>query len=255
MRSLYEGDVSVILPAWNEAQHIADTAQAIRAWLPVAEIVVADDGSEDETADVAGNLPGVKVVTGPHCGKGAALRRGIAATTGSTVAWLDADGDIDPCEFAQLLSAYQAGSVLCGTKVQGGRPVGRRVVSLVLALAVLMAFSLPVLDTQTGLKILPGEWVRRAAPQVGADGFLFDLEIVARAHREGLPIWAAPVRLASPHRNGRIGLRAVLASSVELARVWTRVVLSGRSEPAVAMHSGSARSGREEILAQRGGEL
>jgi glucosyl-3-phosphoglycerate synthase len=81
--------ISVCLPARDEAATVGDVVAAIPDEL-VDEIVVVDDGSTDATAAVA-TAAGARVVSTEPAGKGDAMRRGLAETTGDIVVYLDAD--------------------------------------------------------------------------------------------------------------------------------------------------------------------
>ena len=68
--------ISIVLPAKNESEGLRRTLPALRAAMPDAEIIVVDDGSTDETAQVAAGL-GAKVLSSPYSmGNGAAIKRG-----------------------------------------------------------------------------------------------------------------------------------------------------------------------------------
>lgn len=104
--------VSLVLPARNEAGTVGDLVRSLDSALSgvVDEIVVVDDGSSDGTGALAA-AAGARVVTVadvrpdvPSAGKGGAMWRGLAATTGELVVFLDADvRDFDPGNVASLL--------------------------------------------------------------------------------------------------------------------------------------------------------
>jgi glycosyltransferase involved in cell wall biosynthesis len=82
--------VAAIIPAWNEAETIGPVIAAARRALCVDEVIVVDNGSSDDTAEIA-SAYGVRVLFEPIQGKGEAMRRGVAATTAGVVVFLDAD--------------------------------------------------------------------------------------------------------------------------------------------------------------------
>ncbi|MEW6447008.1 MAG: glycosyltransferase family 2 protein [Bacillota bacterium] len=83
--------VSVIIPAYNEADRIADTVDGVRKIPEVTEIIVVDDASTDKTGDLAVKA-GARVIRLPkNAGKGAALNTGVQAAEGDVIVLLDAD--------------------------------------------------------------------------------------------------------------------------------------------------------------------
>jgi glycosyltransferase involved in cell wall biosynthesis len=101
--------ISVILPAKDESRAIGRTLAAIAQVLPSAEIVVVNDGSVDDTAEIA-RQAGAVVVSHPHAkGNGAAIKAGARAATGEVFVFLDADGQHDPADIPRLLARLDEG--------------------------------------------------------------------------------------------------------------------------------------------------
>jgi glycosyltransferase involved in cell wall biosynthesis len=98
-------DVSIIIPVYNEASSIGGVLDEI-ATLPLeAEVIVVDDGSQDESAAVAGGRPGVRVLQHPYnIGNGAAIKSGIWAARGRVIVMMDGDGQHQPADIPRLLS-------------------------------------------------------------------------------------------------------------------------------------------------------
>jgi len=101
--------ISIVLPAKNEAEGLRRTLPGLRERLPDAEIFVVDDGSTDQTADVARQF-GATALSSPYSmGNGAAIKRGARAATGDVLVFLDADGQHDPALIDRLLARLDQG--------------------------------------------------------------------------------------------------------------------------------------------------
>ncbi|MCR6629438.1 MAG: glycosyltransferase family 2 protein [Magnetospirillum sp.] len=88
------GDLTVVIPAFNEAEGIVPTLRQATAALPGAEFIVVDDCSADDTMGAAAAFPGVRVVRHAfNRGQGAALKTGMRHATRKWVAWFDADNE------------------------------------------------------------------------------------------------------------------------------------------------------------------
>ena len=122
MRSL-----SIVIPAKNEAGAIGTAVAGAKEACPDAEIIVVDDGSEDDTARVAQEA-GAKVVRHPESlGNGAAVKAGARAATGDVIAFMDGDGQHNAAEFAALLEKLDDGyDMVIGARDSGSHAnVGR----------------------------------------------------------------------------------------------------------------------------------
>ena len=112
--------VSVVLPAHNEAKNLPYVLPLIPNW--VHEVILVNDHSTDDTAEVARRLlPSVRIIhTRSGRGKGAALQAGFAAATGDIIVMMDADGSSDPAEMPRFIEALLAGACLA----KGSRFIG-----------------------------------------------------------------------------------------------------------------------------------
>ncbi|MGI9294917.1 MAG: glycosyltransferase family 2 protein [Pseudomonadales bacterium] len=101
--------VSVIIPAKNEAASIASVVNKLKSVPEVSEIIVVDDGSDDGTGDLA-EKSGAIVVTHPYSrGNGAAIKSGVRAADGEILAFMDADGQHRPEDLTRLLAELEKG--------------------------------------------------------------------------------------------------------------------------------------------------
>jgi cellulose synthase/poly-beta-1,6-N-acetylglucosamine synthase-like glycosyltransferase/peptidoglycan/xylan/chitin deacetylase (PgdA/CDA1 family) len=123
----YYPDVSVVVPAYNEAAGIAATVRsmATSGYRGRIEIIVVDDGSTDDTAAIASGLgiPFVRVVRQPNSGKPGALNRGIAVARSDILVLVDGDTIFQPDTLGRLVAPLAAGDV---GAVSGNAKVGNR---------------------------------------------------------------------------------------------------------------------------------
>jgi cellulose synthase/poly-beta-1,6-N-acetylglucosamine synthase-like glycosyltransferase/peptidoglycan/xylan/chitin deacetylase (PgdA/CDA1 family) len=126
-RAPYLPDVSVVIPAYNEAAGIAATVRSMAAssYRGRLEIIVVDDGSQDDTAEIAGSLglPYVRVITQANSGKPGALNRGIAEARSDVLVMVDGDTVFQPDTLDHLIAALAARDV---GAVSGNTKVGNR---------------------------------------------------------------------------------------------------------------------------------
>lgn len=109
MSTANESTLSVVIPAKNEALSIAAVVDQVLEVLPTAEVIVVDDGSSDETAELA-NQSGAKVITHRYSmGNGAAIKTGARAAGGEIIVFMDADGQHSPSDIPKLLTQINQG--------------------------------------------------------------------------------------------------------------------------------------------------
>lgn len=120
--------VSVIMPACNEAETIGDLVSRIKELYPDFEVVVINDGSSDNTAEVAKNA-GAHVYSHPYnIGNGAAIKSGIRVASGDVLVFMDADGQHDPADIAGLLKYMPDYDMVVGARsIRDQASVGRAI--------------------------------------------------------------------------------------------------------------------------------
>jgi len=120
--------VSVIMPACNEAETIGDLVSRIKELYPDFEVVVINDGSSDNTAEVAKNA-GAHIYSHPYnIGNGAAIKSGIRVASGDVLVFMDADGQHDPADIAGLLKYMPDYDMVVGARsVRDQASVGRAI--------------------------------------------------------------------------------------------------------------------------------
>ncbi len=122
-------ELSVLIPAFNEAGGIRSVVEGVLAHQPQAEVIVCDDGSSDGTSEALEGLP-IRVVRHTvNRGYGAAWKTLTSRSTGRTIVFFDGDGQFDPADIARVVAARQAEGhdMVSAARTSGeGRPLGRR---------------------------------------------------------------------------------------------------------------------------------
>lgn len=203
--------LSVIVPAFDEGDRIGRAVTEISAALAdVAaegglEIVVVDDGSTDATASNAAAAGAHRVVSLPdNRGKGAAVRAGVVAATGQTIAYTDADLSYSPDQLLVLLKEVEAGSDMvvgnrrhleATTVVRASRlrELSGRTFNAMAGLVLRGHYR----DTQCGFKAFRADVARDLFGRGRLDRFAFDVELFLLAERAGYSISEVPVALTS----------------------------------------------------------
>lgn len=207
--------VSVVIPAFDEAAAIAAVVRGARDVAGVLEVIVVDDASRDDTAGVAA-VAGARVLRLAHnLGKGAAVRRGVAAATGDVVVLLDGDGQDPPAEIPRLLAAIEAGADLAiGSRFLGRFEPGAitaidRMGNRGLSWAFGALFGVALTDTQAGFRAARRELLASLLPRLRARGFEIETELLAAAIAAGARVVEVPVT-RRPRLHGVTRLRRVV---------------------------------------------
>lgn len=124
---------TVLIPAYNEAQSIGPVIERVgNVIAPDDEMLVIDDGSTDETADLA-RKGGANVISHPYnIGNGAAIKTGLRNACGDIIITMDADGQHDPADIQRLLEFIDKYDMVVGARDQrlGARGIANKVYSL-----------------------------------------------------------------------------------------------------------------------------
>ena len=119
--------ISIVLPAKNESAAIGQTLAQIQQLQLAHEIIVVNDGSTDQTKQVAESA-GAKVVSHPYSkGNGAAIKTGARTAKGDIIVFMDADGQHDPNDISRLIEKIEQGyDLVVGARQKGSQAsVGR----------------------------------------------------------------------------------------------------------------------------------
>ena len=195
--------ISVVIPAHNEADGIGELLKAFSAFEGL-ELIVAEDASTDGTPEivrefVSRNDNVVLTSSRTLAGKGAAVKRGLALATGEVLGFIDGDGSIHPRDFMRVAAAINKGEADLAVGSRGlptsiivrPQPLSRRVAGSIYSLLARTLLDINVRDFQCGCKAFcRGVWT---APSIVCEGFAFDAELIAKAHKRGFTIIEVPI--------------------------------------------------------------
>jgi dolichyl-phosphate beta-glucosyltransferase len=196
--------LSVVIPAFNEAERLPRTLDRVGAFLRAAglghEILVVDDGSRDETAGKARAAGATVLRNDTNRGKGHAVRRGMLEARGQRRLMTDADLSTPIEELPRFLDKLAEGydvvigsRAVAGAKIEIHQPWFRENMGRIYNLFV-RALALPGLrDTQCGFKLWSAAAARAAFADSRLDGFSFDVEALYLARKRGYRIAEVPV--------------------------------------------------------------
>lgn len=194
-----------------------------RRWSRPTEVILVDDGSDDGTAEVTAGLiaglDGVRLLClTANRGKGAAVRHGVLAAAGGTIAFADADlsAGLDEVERCLLETEKEGVDVVVGSRAAFGsdirvhqpplRQLSGKVFNLMLRQLGLTELS----DTQCGLKAFRAQAARQLFEPLVTEGFAFDVELLVRAEHLRLRVRELPITWehrdesrVAPVRHGR----------------------------------------------------
>jgi glycosyltransferase involved in cell wall biosynthesis len=187
--------IIALVPGYNEAERIRAVIEATRAYLPV---VVVDDGSTDDTANIAEAAGATVLRQIPNQGKGAALKRGFRWAIDNAVdavLMLDADGQHDPAEIPKFLHAYTTNQsdLIIGYRNFSEMPFKRRVANTVGRASISWAMGQKILDNQSGYRLVSRR-LMQATLEIEEAGFEFEVDMVVLCIRRGMRLDWVPIR-------------------------------------------------------------
>jgi dolichyl-phosphate beta-glucosyltransferase len=239
--------ITIVLPAYNEAERIGPALDELFGWLhrggPARsggrssaeigswDVLVVDDGSSDDTVDIVedrpeaqpgddGSPPRLRVVRRRHAGKGAAVTAGILAAEGDLIIFTDADMATPPDQIPALAEALADHDVALGSRIQpdgsdrrASQPTYRRFLGRVYRLLAGVWVTGDVPDTQCGFKGFRRAEGREVFGRLKTSGIVFDAEVIFLMRRLGYSYASVPVMWHDIH-GSRMRLRPGLALSV-----------------------------------------
>lgn len=191
--------LSILIPNHNE-EFIHDFVEEVEALGIAHEIIISKDTESK--------------------GKGWCLREALGHAKGDLVAFIDGDGDIRPRMFRRLLPFLEDFDVVVGSKRITKSPLRRKVMTHLTRIWFKSLYGLHV-DTQTGIKIFRREAFDMMGRYWHANGFIFDVEILANMNRLGLKMVEVPIECEIKRQ---VKFKTILTIFGESIWLWFRLL-------------------------------
>jgi dolichyl-phosphate beta-glucosyltransferase len=213
--------LSVVIPTFNEEERIVDTVSLLAGYLDRQgesyEVIISDDGSHDGgpllVADEFADRSDVRLIREErNRGKGAAVRRGVLAARGDVIIFTDADLSYPVETIGMCVEALQDYDVVAGSRDLPGSeieitpPLLRRITGVMFKSLVRKTVLPGFTDTQCGFKGFRSLAAHDIFANCAANGFAFDVEVLALARLFGYSITEMPVRLQLDSSDSTINL-------------------------------------------------
>jgi dolichol-phosphate mannosyltransferase len=245
------GRVLVVVPTYNEVENVRVITARVRAAVPEAHSLIADDNSPDGTGAAADELAAadthIHVLHRPgKQGLGAAYVAGFRwalERAYEVVVEMDADGSHAPEELPRLLNALRDADVVLGSRwVPGGKvvnwPKRREALSRGGSLYSRIALGLPVRDATGGYRAYRAEVIQKIdVDTVISQGYCFQIDMATRSWRAGYRVVEVPITFAERERG-----QSKMSSSIVREALW-RVTVWGVQSRTAALKRAFSRRG------------
>lgn len=191
----HNSKILALIPAYNEHVHIGKVVSSALKYLPV---LVIDDGSSDNTFDIASQCGAIALRQIPNQGKGAALERGFryALENGyEAVITLDGDGQHDPEEIPNFIQAFNQtrSDLIIGKRDFRKMPFVRRCTNTIGTWMFSSAMMQQIPDNQSGYRLISAP-LMKAVVDSKLHGFEYEVEMIMRCVLEKLTMSAIPIK-------------------------------------------------------------
>jgi dolichyl-phosphate beta-glucosyltransferase len=249
---------SIIIPAYNESERLAVSLPKVLDYVDrqalQAEIIVVNDGSSDETADVVRRFsllhPEVRLLENPgNRGKGYSVRNGMLHAQGDVLLFTDADLSSPIYEASKLFEAIAGGAdVAIGSRwlrseLQTERqPWYRQLYGRLFNFALRLSLGLKYRDTQCGFKAFTRAAAHTVFPRQRIERWGFDPELLFLADKFKLRTVEVPVEWAHDHRSKISPVRDGLKMALEMLTVRWNDIKGLYKEPSMVPQETAAGS-------------
>jgi len=234
---ILDGSLSLVIPVHNEAQNlgrvlpgcVAALAELSTDW----DIILVDDGSTDDSVEVARSMGAVasRLRVIQHDGKlgyGRTVADGLRAARADYVAFMDGDGQFDPSDLKLLAARMSTADLAAGRRQRRADPKYRLVIAGIFNMLVRLLYGIRFQDVDCGLKLMRRQVLEAAAPLM-ARSALLNTELYFKAQRADFRIAQLPVghypRVAGVRSGARLipilrAIRDLVRLRLRLQRGW-----------------------------------
>ena len=200
--------LSIVLPAKNEAIGLTSLLPQLRAQYPNAEIIVVDDGSTDDTAQISASLGAICIRHPYSIGNGAAIKSGARRAHGDVLLFMDADGQHDPTDIPRLLAQIDAGyDLVVGARATDTHAsLGRRIANSIYNRFATYMTGQQIADLTSGFRAARTRHFKRFLYLL-PNGFSYPATSTMAFFRSGLPVAYVPIR--AKQRTGKSHIRVL----------------------------------------------
>lgn len=200
--------ISVIIPAYNEAESIGDVISEIRLLHPDFEIIVIDDGSKDNTAEVAAKAEATVYRHPYNIGNGAAIKSGMRVASGDILIFMDGDGQHDPKDVARLLEHFPEYDMVVGARSLSGhastaRAFGNKIYNWLGAYVT----NFPIKDLTSGFRAIKAD-VARSFLYMLPNTYSYPTTITLSVLRTGRSVKYIPISVKT-RKKGTSGIKLI----------------------------------------------
>ena len=232
--------MSVIIPAFNEEERLPDTVREVENFLSRQdynyEVIIVNDGSTDNTADVVATLtteyPGLMFIDYKvNMGKGYAVKQGMLAASGRIRLFMDADNSTTIDQFELMVPFFNNGyDVVIGSRAVEGAVINihqsrfRETLGKAFNYFARICSGISIKDTQAGFKAFTSESAKNIFTLQSINKWSFDLELLVLSNKFGYRIKEVPITWNNDFRS-HVKLIHVFNTILELLKIrynlWT----------------------------------
>jgi len=222
-------NIAIVIPAHNEAKTIGPLVEGVRAL--GYDCIVVDDGSVDNTGELAGAAHAKVLKTTTKNGKGNALKTGfdfVLKNGYEALIAMDGDGQHAPSDIAAFVACYQQtnADIVSGNRMQAprGMPLLRRATNHFMSWLISLFCRQHIPDTQCGFRLIKSKVIN--AIKLESSDFEIETEVLIKASKKGFKIASVPIQTI--YRDEVSKIKPVRDTCRFIAYLWRE--LSGKND-------------------------